>query len=496
MDAIVIGSGPNGLVGACRLADAGWDVLVIEEQPLPGGAVRTEELTEPGFRSDVFSSFYPLGVASPYLRELELDVTWRRAEVVVANPLPGGRCAALYQDPVRTADGDPKWLEWSAWWERISRPFLRALLGPFPPMRPGAALAAALGPRGLLELTRLGLNNVRHHTEEEGFTEAHSMLLAGNALHADFAPEYPGSAIYAWVLVGLGQQVGFPVPEGGAGCLTDALVARLRAAGGELRCGDRVVHIDADRTVHTASGERFEARRAVLADVGAPQLQELLGLPGLPHFEYDPGTVKVDWSLDGPIPWETEEARRAGTVHLAESMDFLTAWTSDLQRKRVPERPFMVMGQYASFDATRAPAGKETAWAYTHIPQGAPADGVADAMEDEIELRAPGFKQLVRKRHTLGPQDMQARNRNLVGGAINGGTAQLHQQLMFRPMRTQADGVFLASASAHPGGGVHGAAGANAARAAIAHDRFGFSRARLQPAVQRLRRRPPRSRPR
>src|SRR5690242_12330047 len=162
VDAVVVGSGPNGLTGACMLADAGWDVLVLEEQPMPGGAVRTEELTEPGFRSDVFSSFYPLGVASPHLRALELEVDWRRAEVVVANPLSDGSGAALYQDIERTAAGNVAWLRWSRWWERMSAPFIATLLGPIPPR--GAAplrLARALGPKGLLELTRLGLTNVR-----------------------------------------------------------------------------------------------------------------------------------------------------------------------------------------------------------------------------------------------------------------------------------------------------------------------------------------------
>jgi phytoene dehydrogenase-like protein len=480
VDAVVIGSGPNGLTGACVLADAGWDVVVLEEQSTPGGAVRTEELTEPGFHSDVFSSFYPLGVASPHLRELELDIAWRRAEVVVANPLPGGRCAALYQDAERTArenGGGEAWLEWSAWWEQISAPFLKTLLGPFPPRLAAAGLARALGgPKGVLELTRLGLNTVRRHTEEEFTSEEVSMLLAGNALHADLAPEYPGSAIYAWVLVGLGQQVGFPTPEGGAGRLAEALVERLRAAGGGLRCGERVVRIEHDRTVHTATGEYIRARRAVLADTGAPQLQELLGLPPLTRFEYDPSTVKVDWSLDGPIPWEAEPARRAGTVHVADSMDHLSDWAGDLQRDRVSERPFLVMGQYAGFDPTRCPPGKEVAWAYTHIPQGAPADEVPARMEDEIERKAPGFKALIRNRHVLGPAEMESRNRNLVGGAINGGTAQLHQQLMFRPMRTEVPGVLLASSSAHPGGGVHGGAGANAAHAAL----------RLQKAPRRL----------
>jgi phytoene dehydrogenase-like protein len=477
VDAVVVGSGPNGLTGACVLADAGWDVLVLEEQPSPGGAVRTEELTEPGFRSDVFSSFYPLAAASPHLRALELDVEWRRAEVVVANPLPGGACAALYPDSERTAKGNAAWLEWSRWWEHMSAPFIATLLGPIPPRGPATVrLARALGPAGLLELTRLGLTNVRRHVAEEGFSDEQGMLLTGNALHADLPPGYPGSAIYGWVLCGLGQQVGFPTPAGGAAGLADALVARLRAAGGALRCGQHVVRIERDRTVHTAAGERIRARHAVLADTGAPQLQELLGLPQLTRFEYDPSTVKVDWSLDAPIPWTADEARRAGTVHVADSIAQLAQWSQEILDGHVPQRPFLVMGQYAGFDPSRCPPGKEVAWAYTHLPQGTDPDGLVERMEAEVERHAPGFTKLIRKRHVLTPASLEARNRNLVGGAINGGTAQLHQQLIFRPMRTEVDGVLLASASAHPGGGVHGAAGANAAHAAL----------RLQKAPRRL----------
>jgi phytoene dehydrogenase-like protein len=488
VDAVVVGSGPNGLTGACMLADAGWDVLVLEEQPMPGGAVRTEELTEPGFRSDVFSSFYPLGVASPHLRALELEVDWRRAEVVVANPLSDGSGAALYQDIERTAAGNVAWLRWSRWWERMSAPFIATLLGPIPPR--GAAplrLARALGPKGLLELTRLGLTNVRRHVVEEGFSEEQAMLLTGNALHADLPPGYPGSAIYGWVLCGLGQQVGFPTPAGGAAGLADALVNRLRAAGGTLRCGQHVVRIERDRTVHTAAGERIRARRAVLADTGAPQLQELLDLPPLTRFEYDPSTVKVDWSLDAPIPWVAEEARRAGTVHVADSIPQLARWSQEILDGRVPERPFLIQGQYANFDPSRCPPGKEVAWAYTHLPQGADPGGLVERMEAEVERHAPGFTKLIRKRHVLGPAEMQANNRNLVGGAINGGTAQLHQQLIFRPMRTAVDGVLLASSSAHPGGGVHGAAGANAAHAALRATRARPRAAALVRSLQRAR---------
>ncbi len=499
VDAVVIGAGPNGLAAANVLAGAGWDVVLLEAQDTPGGAVRTEELTEPGFRHDVFSSFYPLGVASPAMRDLALGdhgLRWRRSEAVVAHAFDAERAAVLWQDPERTAasvaafaPGDREaWLRWSAWWERAGGPLLESLMRPFPPLRPAARLARALGPNGLLELARLGTLPVRRHADEQFDGEGAALLLAGNALHADFTPESPGGAIYGWTLVGLGQQVGFPVPEGGAGRLVDAMVARLRAHGGRLRCNAQAVRIEASPlAVHCADGTSLRARHAVLAATSAPALYGgLLAGAALPdrvrrdmeRFEWDPSTVKVDWALDGEIPWAVPDVRRAGTVHVADGLDHLTAWSSEIQRGRVPERPFLVMGQYARTDPTRMPPGKEVAWAYTHIPQGAPFDaGIVDAIEDEIERRAPGFRALIRARHVLAPADMQARDANLVGGALNGGTAQIHQQLVFRPMpglgrsETPVPGVYLASAGAHPGGGVHGAAGTNAARAALARTR-------------------------
>ena len=199
------------------------------------------------------------------------------------------------------------------------------------------------------------------------------------------------------------------------------------------------------------------------------------------RFEWDPSTIKVDWALDGPIPWAAPEAAQAGTVHIADDLDHLTAWSAEIQRGAIPQRPFLVMGQYAAMDPTRMPAGKEIAYAYTHLPQGSwtpeLTDSLVDSMQAEIEQRAPGFGKLVRARHVLTPEDLEARDANLVGGALNGGTAQLHQQLIFRPIpgngrsATPIRGVYLASASAHPGGGVHGAAGTNAARAALAATR-------------------------
>ena len=512
-DAVVVGAGPNGLVAANLLADAGWSVTVLEAAHEPGGAVRTGELTLPGFRHDLFSAFYPLAVASPALRDLRLEdhgLRWRHAPFVLAHPLPDGRCAVLSRDLDVTArsleafaPGDGQaWRTMYAGWSRVSDQILDALLGPFPPLGAALRLGARLGVRGTRRLVRQLLLPARRMGEELFRGEGAALLLGGNGLHSDLAPEAAGSGVFGWLLSCLGQQRGFPVPEGGAGELTRALVRRLEAAGGRVLCDARVARVVVRHgravAVETESGESFTARRAVLADVAAPQLYGDLVGPGvlpagftsdLEHFQWDASTVKVDWALNGPVPWQAEEARSAGTVHLADDFDNLTVFAAQLAMSRLPDRPFMIVGQQSRFDPTRAPPGCETVWAYTRVPRRVRADaagalqtgggehewlaGFVERMEARIEARAPGFSGLVRGRHVFGPSDLERADASLVGGAINGGTAQLHQQLVFRPVpgtgrpETPVAGLYLASASAHPGGGVHGACGANAARAAL-----------------------------
>ena len=511
-DAVVIGSGPNGLVAANILADAGWEVEVLEAEPEPGGAVRTAELTEPGFRHDVFSAFYPLAAASPALRALELErhgLVWKRGPLALAHPARDGTCAFVSGDREETAasldafapgDGDA-WLELYDVWERIGDALLDAIVTPFPPVRAGARIAVGLGRGERARFLRTMALPVRRFTEERFRGDGAARLLAGNALHTDLTPDVPVSGFFGWLLCCLAQSVGFPCPEGGAGELTRALVARLEARGGRVRCSapvERVV-VRGGRAVGVSveGGEEVAARRAVLADVAAPALYlQLLPREQVParvlddirRFQWDNATVKVDWALDRPIPWTAPDTARAGVVHVVDGLNELSVHASQLARRFIPASPFLVLGQYAAIDPTRAPAGNDVAWAYTHVPQDVRGDAGGDLtgrwdereteafvarMEAEVEALAPGFRDVIRARHVHTPAALEAADRNLVGGAVGGGTAQLHQQLIFRPIpglgrpETPIRGLYLASASAHPGGGVHGAPGAIAARAAL-----------------------------
>ncbi len=513
-DAVVVGSGPNGLVAANLLGDAGLRVLVLEAQPTPGGAVRSDRELHPDFVHDTFSAFYPLAVASRAMRDLRLEehgLVWEHAPSVLGHPFGEDSWAVLHRDRHLTAAGldelhpgdGEAWLDLCATWDRIGPSLTDALTTPFPPLRAGARLVPAIARAGGLDTVRRLATPVASLGRELFGGPGGALLLAGNAGHADFPLASPGSGVFGLLMTMMGQTVGFPVPRGGAQALTDALVARLRARGGELETDAEVTAIDVRDGrvlgVRTRDGGAH-ACSTVLADVGAARLLGGLvpasELPagvvrGMRHFELDPGTVKVDWALSGPVPWRNRPERVPGTVHVADSVEEMTQTLAQVSSGTVPDRPFLLTGQMTTSDPSRSPAGTESFWAYTHVPQpGATrrdaagevtgtwgrddCERFADRMQARIEALAPGFGELVLARRTLGPHELEARNANLVGGAINGGTSQLHQELVFRPvpaMRGRAGtgvrGLYLASASAHPGGGVHGAAGANAARAAL-----------------------------
>ena len=505
-DAIVIGAGHNGLVAANLLADAGWSVIVLEAQGWPGGAVRSAEVTAPGYLNDLCSAFYPLGAGSPVLAALGLEqhgLRWTHARHVLAHVLPDGRAAVLDRDVDVTAasverfaagDGE-RWRRVYARWGEISTPLRAALLSPFPPVRAGADLLRRTGPTEGLRLARMFTESVQALGADLFEGDGARLLLAGCALHTDLSPAESGSGGYGWLLAMLGQEFGFPVPVGGAQQLTNALVDRLAARGGQVLCDlrvDRVV-VGNGRAlgVRTADGRHWRARRAVLADVPAPTLYlDLVGPDALPprlvedvrNFHWDHAILKVDWALSAPVPWRSAEAHVAGTLHIGADLDGMVDFAAQVGAGRVPEHPFMLVGQMTTADATRSPEGTESLWAYTHLPRRDkwPADEVAahaERVEAVIEEHAPGFRDLIVGRHVAGPEQLAAENPSLVGGALAGGTAALYQQLIFRPVPglaradTPVDRLYLAGSSAHPGGGVHGAPGSNAARAALARHR-------------------------
>lgn len=506
-DAIVIGAGPNGLVAANLLADAGWSVLVLEAQPTPGGAVRSDRDVHPDFVHDTMSAFYPLAAASPVVTALGLErygLRWRHAPGVLGHFDPvAGQWAMLHRDRHVTAGlldaqhaGDgAAWLALCESWDAIGDDLVGALLTPFPPVRRTLTGLAHLPRAGGLDFVRMLLTSAGSLGRRFGGT-APGLLLAGNASHADIPLDAVGSGLMAVLLAMLGQTVGWPAPEGGAGELAGALVRRFEAAGGVVRCSAEVTRIEVSGRrvvgVHLADGERI-ATSVVVADVLASALYGGLvaasdlpsrTLRGMRRFQLDPATVKVDWALSAPVPWAIAPPYAPGTVHVADSAEELELAMKQIGAGALPDRPFLLAGQMTTTDPTRSPAGTESMWAYTHVPHGIDwtADSLerfADRMQDRLESLAPGFGSQVLARRILGPDDLEARDANLVGGAINGGTAQLRQQLVLRPVpglgraETPIRGLYLGSASAHPGGGVHGAAGSNAARAALAHRRWG-----------------------
>lgn len=518
VDAVVVGGGHHGLVAASVLADAGWDVCLLEATDVLGGAVRSAE-TVPGFVADRFSAFYPLAAASPVLRALDLDrhgLRWSHAPSVLAHPpAPDAPAAVLHRDRNDTAaglagfaaaDGDA-WLRLCAQWDVIGEAVLRSLFTTFPPLRGPAVLLRRTGAADALRLLRFLLLPAARMGEELFVSAEARLLLAGNAAHADVPVTAPVSGVFGWLLAMTGQQFGFPVPVGGAGALAAALAARAIAAGAQLHTGERVeaVEVRGGRAVgvRCASGMRVRARRAVIADVAAPVLyRDLLAPEVLParlcadldRFVWDTPLVKVDWALDGPIPWRAPGVTGAGTVHLGADGRGLVRWFADLESGQVPRRPFLLLGQMTTADASRSPAGTESAWAYTHLPRGmtdpAAARDLAERVDGVVEAFAPGFGARVQHRTVQIPQDVQAADPDLVHGTVNGGTAQLFQQLVFRPVpglgrpETPIPGLYLGSSSAHPGGGVHGGCGALAARAALrAHGPLGPLRRRATSAV-------------
>jgi phytoene dehydrogenase-like protein len=464
-DAVVVGAGPNGLAAAVELARAGLSVRVLEAADAVGGGARSAELTLPGFVHDVCSAIHPLGIASPFFRSLPLadhGLEWVEPPAALAPPFDDGGAALLARSPDAAM---PTLGEDDERWRRLFAPLVRD-----PESLLDEIHAPLHVPAHPLTLARFGLRALLPATTvaRRSFRGARARgLFAGLAAHSMLPLERPPSAAFALMLGLLGHAVGWPFPRGGSQALSDALASYLRSLGGEIETGRRVESL----------AELGETRLVVL-DVTPRGLLELAGdrLPDryrrrLERYRYGPGVFKLDWALAGPIPWRADECRRAATVHLGATLEEIAASEAAPAQNRSAERPYVLLAQQSLFDPTRAPAGRHTAWAYCHVPNGSSVD-MTEQVESQVERFAPGFRERILARSALGPADLERSNPNYVGGDINGGLADLRQLLTrpvarWSPYSTPLPGVFLCSASTPPGGGVHGMCGFHAARAAL-----------------------------
>ena len=489
-DAIVVGSGPNGLVAALELQRAGLRVLLLEARPdRIGGGLGTAPLTGiEGFRHDIGAAFFPFGTTSPAFQGL--DIPWRFAPIESAHPALDGSAGIITRGPTpEQAPDAARWDRVRDWYARIQSRFLPALLGPFPTVRP----ALALGPVDLLRIAAAFVRSGRGVSRSWFRTEASRRVFPGLALHVDVGPDDTFGAGIGLVLGLQALTGGFPVAEGGAATIANVLRTAFESAGGTVRTGARVqrVVVSNDRATAVVLDDRTEiaARRAIVADTSAAALY--LGLLGGAHqpgrvrrrmerFPYGFGTFKMDWALSEAVPWTNEDARRAAVVHPGESVDDLSRFVREVRAGELPRNPYLVVGQQSLADPSRAPAGKHTLWAYSRVPTtfagkwDAHRETFADAVEMRIEGLAPGFRSRVLGRAIHTPDDLERANENLVLGDICGGSNAWYRQLVFRPVfpyfryRTPVRGLYLCSSYAHPGAGVHGMCGKNAAKMVLA----------------------------
>ncbi|HEX7668669.1 MAG TPA: NAD(P)/FAD-dependent oxidoreductase [Polyangiaceae bacterium] len=496
-DAVVIGSGPNGLVAACVLAKQGFRVLVLEANPRrPGGALGSEEATEPGFIHDVGASFFPFAKASPAFRALGLSehVEWAHARYESCHPAPDGSFACITREPERDAalfggvrDGEA-WRRLAAWHAKVETRMLALLLGAFPSFGP----VLALGPVNLLRMARMFASSGRGLAERSFESAAARRVMPGLALHADVGPDDRFGAAMGYMLGLVATTGGYPVPVGGAQRITNALVRLLESHGGKVRLGARVTRVvvrdNRAAAVILDGGEEIKVGRAVLADTAAASLLldlvERAHVPGrvvrrMERFEQAWGTFKMDWALTAPTPWTVGAARESAVVHAGDSLDDLSRFTGQVRQGQLPDNPYLVIGQQTLPDPSRAPPGHHVLWAYTHVPprlEGgwpAHAEAFADVVEKRIEGLAPGFRSRILARRIVTPDDLQAMDANLVGGDLGGGSNAWNRQLVFRPVfpyfryRMPVRGLYLCSSYAHPGAGVHGMCGYNAAERVV-----------------------------
>jgi phytoene dehydrogenase-like protein len=464
-EAVVIGSGPNGLAAAIALAQAGVSVLVIEAESEIGGGTRSAELTLPGFLHDVCSAVHPMGILSPFLRTLPLDrhgLVWLRPRASVAHPLEDGPAVMLYRSIERTGQGlGPD----ARAWQRLVGPFLAD---------PHGLLADAMAPLRIpahpVQFARFGLRAAfsANRLARLCFRGARARaLLAGCAAHSLLPLTQPLTAALGVLFAFTAHVEDWPVAQGGSRAIPRALASYLRSLGGRIETGRRVERLD-----------ELPPARAVLFDTSPEQLARIAGdaLPAgyrrrLGRYRYGPGVFKLDWALDGPIPWRDPACREASTVHVGGTLEEVCASERDMYRGRHSERPFLILCQQSEVDPSRAPAGRHTGYAYCHVPHGSTVD-MREAIERQVERFAPGFRDRILARHAMGPADFERYNPNYRGGAITGGVADVFQ-LFNRPVTrldpyaTPNPRLFICSAATPPGGGVHGQCGWWAARSAL-----------------------------
>lgn len=497
LDAIVIGSGPNGLAAGCVLARAGARVAVLEANPLrAGGAVGSEAATLPGFVHDVGAAFFPWGTLSPAFRSFalgEFGLRWCGGEFESCHPAPDGTYAAIARDHDRSArhfgtpeDGDA-WRRIATWYASIEPQVIDLLMRPFPAVAP----ILKLGPVHLARLAAVFARSGRGFAERSFAGVAARRVLPGLALHVDVGPDDWFGAALGFMLGMTGATGGYVVPAGGAQAIADAMVRVLEAHGGQIFLGARVdkVIVRDERAcgVRLHDGTEIDAT-VVLADTDIGRLMlemvepEYVPVRVLDFMRAYPrgwGTFKVDWALSGPVPWSCEVAGRSAVVHAGDSLDDLSRFTAQVRRGELPDNPYLVIGQQSMLDPSRAPAGQHTLWAYTRVPPrleggwAAAAEAFADRIDARIEGLAPGFRRTVLARRVVSPAGLEAMDANLVGGDLGGGSNAWHRQLLFRPLfpyfryRTPVAGLYLCSSYAHPGAGVHGMCGFNAAEIAL-----------------------------
>jgi phytoene dehydrogenase-like protein len=466
-DAVVVGSGPNGLAAAITLARAGRSVAVFEASASLGGGLRSAELTLPGFVHDVCSSTHPLARASPFFRSLDLErhgLEWIDPPIPIAHPLDDGSIAFGRRDVAVTA------AELGAGGQAYRR-----LVGPIVDRWSSliddilAPFHIPLRPRRTFDLARFGLFGLQPASWLARWLREPraKALLAGAAAHSMLRLDAPITGAYGLVFLASAHAVGWPIAKGGSARLADALVAELHVHGGEVFPERRIARM-ADLPNH----------RAVLFDLAPRQILDIAGdrLAGsytaaLRRFRYGPGAFKLDLALDGPIPWRDPELGRAATVHLGGNFDQIAASERAVANGRIPERPFVLLAQHTAFDTTRAPDGRHTAWAYCHVPNGSAVD-MTEAIVGSVERHAPGFRDRIIGSHAMGPAELEAYNPNYVGGDINGGRQDLFQlftrpTIRLDPYSTPDRRIFICSSSTPPGGGVHGMCGYHAARSAL-----------------------------